>query len=215
MEDKSATLEQAKQVLNLIAQSGASRKQLQAVYESGFLSDFLMMNPEYVSRIDRRDLRNLLGVCPRYIVEVDYNNEYYEPLSTAFRFARSPELYVEMDWYKHGVGKENVAVELIPPSLINNPVEDTRAKVLFARLKNLGYRFAAPREFIALINKFSFDFPKGKSIVGGTVADKKEEEGFYLTQFQEFKSPGFGYGMFFPPAWGERDLSWWIAAVRI
>ncbi|MFA6407153.1 MAG: hypothetical protein WCV80_00405 [Candidatus Paceibacterota bacterium] len=214
MEDKSATLDQAKQILNVISQSGASRKRIQDLFESGFLSDLMMMNPEYVSRIDRRDLRNLLGVCPRFVVEVDYNSEFYkQSMNFSFRFSRFPELYA--DWYKRGAGKENVTVELIPPSLINNPVEDTRSIILFGSLKSLGYRFASPSEFIVLIDKYATEFPRGVSVIGGPVTNKSEKGDSYLMEFMEFKSPGFGFGMFFPPVFGERDFKWWIAAVRI
>ena len=56
---KDATLAQGNQVLNLILQKGVPASQLQALIESGLLSDLLDAN---VENVDRKKFREVIGL---------------------------------------------------------------------------------------------------------------------------------------------------------
>jgi hypothetical protein len=63
-------LKQANQFLNLIAQRepGLLEWDLQALNESGFISDLLLLNKEEIARIDRQAFRKFIGLQPMYQV---------------------------------------------------------------------------------------------------------------------------------------------------
>jgi hypothetical protein len=169
MDDKSATLAQAKQILNLIAQSEASSEAVQLVLASGFLVD-LFHASRFRCRlqdIDRRDFQVLLGIIQRRAVRVEPYN--ISAIEVRLRNTEDPRRGVLEGFIRPETMAHDATLELVPSALIPDLRDMESIQAVLGRLAEMRYRLATTHELIALERDHGSDALGCRGIIGGNL----------------------------------------------
>jgi|GEM_PF-6829335 hypothetical protein len=206
-----ATLKQAKQILDIIAQTGASSEGTQSVISSGFLTDLFRASQHVggVADIDRRDFQVLLGITEHFTVHV----EPYDASAIEVQMHNSehPRTGVLGGYTSPFASAHEAVIEVIPSDLIPGlSNEDTIFSVL-SRLEKLKYRIATTHELIALYRQHSGAALSKDGIIGGTLSTNSVPGACLMFYWHSLYGPRLMLRPH-PDFWGVR---WWVAVVRI
>lgn len=210
MDDTSATLKQAKQILDIIAQTGASSKDVQSVIASGTLTDIFRASRSLyrMRNFDRRDFQVLVGITERFNIHIAPDNA--SGIEVQLRDGEPPQKGVLGGHISPVVSPHDAIIEVIPSDIIPGCSEGDTILSTLSRLEKLKYRVATTHELIAFFRQHSSAALSKDGIIGGTLSTKSFPSACLMLYWHTDHGPRL-FLRSHTEKWCER---WWVAVVR-
>ncbi|MDO8469530.1 MAG: hypothetical protein Q7S84_00735 [bacterium] len=204
---KKATWPQLGDLIRILSSAAEDREYVQALLESGFLSDLSKLSMMDFRKIDRRDFWNFLGFSQRYSIrttEVHSWREVYKKL------CRYEDIILHHSEKQGTILPGDFDIEILSPD--TDVCQEGDVGSVIARLNRLKYRMTTFKEFGAIHIVDLLDTKVLGNIIGGQIS---EREGSGVCVSWVSRNSEQKRGMSFCSIDNSCLADWKIAVVRI